>query len=62
MGDCDKRPSGTATRDKGLRDIKGATRTGKSEKKENGRLQGNEPKQRKGIQSDLDTYIFRRRF
>ena len=46
MGDCDKRPSGAATRDKELRDIKGATRTGKSEKKGNGRLEGNEPKQR----------------
>ena len=52
MGDCDKRPSGAATRDQELRDIKDATRTGKSEKKENGRLEGNdEPKQRKEMPS-----------
>ena len=46
MGDGDKRPSGAATRDQELRDIKDATRTGKSKKKENGRLEGNELKQR----------------
>ena len=62
MGDCDKRPSGAATRDQELRDIKDATRTGKSEKTENGRLEGNEPKQREEVKRGLETYIFRRRF
>ena len=47
MGDCDKRPSGAATRDQELRDTKDTTRTGKREKKENGRLEGIEPKKRK---------------
>ena len=62
MGDRDKRPSGTATRDKELRNIKDATRTGKSKKKENRRPEGSEPKQRKKIQGSLGTNIFRRRF
>ena len=62
MGDCDKRPSGAATRDQEPRDTKDTTRTGKSEKKENGRLEGNEPKQRKKAKRGPYTYISRRRF
>jgi hypothetical protein len=62
MGDRDKRPSGAATRNQELRDTKDTTRTGKREKKENGRPEGIEPRKRKKEKRGLYTYIFRRRF